>query len=329
MCPPVHPPVTGPLRAIVLVFVIVFSVAAAGWTTLAQAANGSPVDLTSPAWGDEFSQPTMVAPPPPVHSAGGSDSYGGGASYDGASGASGASGAPGAPRGAKPPLRTGTTGATSSGSQYMTAPPTDAEARRDARALILASEATLYRMMTDGGSAKSLNDLLPKARGLLIVPSFTRAGFIVGGAWGNGILMTRLRDGSWSSPAFYRLTAGSLGLQVGIQDAEIVFLLMTEAGIRAVMQDQFKGGATASATFLFVGGGAEASTTTNVGADIYGFSQSTGLYGGLNLEGTAVEPRYSWNQAIYGPGLSPAAIAVDGRAQTPLADGLKEFLAGR
>lgn len=222
-------------------------------------------------------------------------------------------------------------GASSSASSggFMTEAPLDPEALRDARALVLSSEATLYRLMSDSGVKKSLDNLLPNARGILIVPSFTRAGFLFGGAWGNGVLMARLPSGQWSSPAFYRLTAGSIGLQIGVQDNEMIYMIMTDAGLRAVMDDQFKGGATASATFLFVGGGADASTTTNVGADIYGFSQSIGLYGGLNLEGTAVEPRYNWNRAVYGEGTSPAAIVLDGRFSSPIADGLRGFLSGR
>lgn len=205
----------------------------------------------------------------------------------------------------------------------------DSGALRDARALVLSSEATLYRLMSNSGVKKSLDNLLPTARGILIVPSFTRAGFLVGGAWGNGVLLARHPSGQWSSPAFYRLTAGSIGLQIGIQDNEMIYMIMTEAGLRAVMEDQFKGGATASATFLFVGGGADASTTTNVGADIYGFSQSIGLYGGLNLEGTAVEPRYNWNRAVYGEGTSPTSIVIDGRFNSPIADGLRGFLNSR
>ncbi|WP_157879169.1 lipid-binding SYLF domain-containing protein [Pararhodospirillum photometricum] len=209
-----------------------------------------------------------------------------------------------------------------------TGAPLSSAAQEEAQALMSAAQATIERLTRDSGFQDTLKDLLRRARGVLIVPAFYKAGFFLGAAYGNGVLMARLPDGSLSDPAFYRLTAGSFGFQIGMQSNEIVMVLMTEAGLRAVMEDRFKGGATASATFFLIGGGADASTTTALGQDIYAFSHSVGLFGGAGLEGTAIEPRPVWNEAVYGGGATPAAIVLQGVARTPRAAALRQAVPG-
>ncbi|WP_413204631.1 YSC84-related protein [Rhodospirillum sp. A1_3_36] len=199
----------------------------------------------------------------------------------------------------------------------------------DARSLIAEAEATVVRLTNNSGFKKELRQLIDRARAIMVVPSFYKAGFIVGAAYGNGLLMTRGSDGTFSDPAFYSLTAGSVGFQIGVQENEVVMAIMTDAGLKAVMEDQFKGGANVSVTFLVAGGGAEASTTTDVGEDIYAFSHSIGLFSGAGLEGTAIQPKTNWNDAIYGVGATPNAILINRVLTTPLAEGLKRSLVER
>lgn len=203
-----------------------------------------------------------------------------------------------------------------------------AEAYADARAALSGAEATLVRLTTTSGFKDALASLIQRARAVMIIPDFYKAGFILGAAYGNGVLLARQPDGRFSDPAFYRLTAGSIGFQAGIQTNEVIMCIMTDAGLKAVLEDQFKGGANASATFFLVGGGADASTTTDLGEDIYAFSHSVGLFGGAGLEGTAIEPRHDWNVALYGSGTTPDAILFQGRVGTPFAESLKHLLAG-
>ncbi len=187
---------------------------------------------------------------------------------------------------------------------------------------------TVERMKTDTNFQKNFQPRLSKAHGVLIVPSLYKGGFILGGQYGDGVMMVRGADGTWSYPAFYSMTGGSLGLQIGVESAAIMFLMMNDKGVNAVMNSQFKFGADAGVTFAVVGAGMNASTGTDTSADIIAFSLSgVGLYGGLSLEGTAVSPRESWNASYYGQNVAARAILLDRAVTNTQADRLRDFLA--
>ena len=145
-----------------------------------------------------------------------------------------------------------------------------------------------------------LDNVLSDAVGVLIIPSFYKAGFIIGGAFGDGVLLGRMPDKNFSDPAFYRMTAGSLGLQIGMQSSAIVFAILTEKGMAAVLNDEFKLGANVGISLGTIGAGAEAATTTHVGQDIVAYSKSSGLFAGGSFEGAVIKPRKDWNAAVYG-----------------------------
>lgn len=166
---------------------------------------------------------------------------------------------------------------------------------------------------------------LSNAKAVLVIPSYYKLGFVVGGAYGDGMLLTRQPDGSFGDPAFYRMTSGSIGLQIGMQSAAIIFMIMTEKGLSAVLNDEFKLGANVGMTFGTLGVGAEAATTTNVGKDMLAYSTATGLFAGGALEGAAIKPRKDWNAAVYGVGNdNPSAIVQ--RSQLRTAETLKDAL---
>ena len=143
--------------------------------------------------------------------------------------------------------------------------------------------------------------LLVRARGVYIVPQLLKAGFIIGGEGGSGVLLARdAKTGEWSPPAFYSMAAGSIGLQIGGELSEVILVIMTPKGMDAVLKNEFKAGVDASIAVGPVGAGVEASTTTAVGADIYAFSKSKGLFGGVSVEGAVITARHSMNQAYYG-----------------------------
>lgn len=173
---------------------------------------------------------------------------------------------------------------------------------------------------------RSLHSQLNRARGVLIVPGLLKAGFIFGAEFGNGVLLARDASGKWSYPAFYTLGAGSLGLQAGVESSEVMFLIMTKEGLEAVINNQVKLGADLSIAVGPIGGGAEASTTTNFGADIVSYSKAVGLFGGAAFEGAVVGSRSSWNEAYYGRPVSAETIVLQHAAQNPQADELRNAL---
>lgn len=205
--------------------------------------------------------------------------------------------------------------------------PAQALALGEARAAVAEATETVRELRADSGFKAELNDFLGRARAVLVVPSFFRAGFVVGAAYGSGLLLVRDADGGFSDPAFLTLTAGSLGLQAGAQDARMILLVMTDAGLRAVLRDRFKLEAGASLTFGIVGGGLSTGSTTDVNQDIIAFSHSRGLFGGGALEGAVIEPKPAWNAAYYDtPGITPETIVFDRPVRNPASRPLIESL---
>jgi lipid-binding SYLF domain-containing protein len=166
-----------------------------------------------------------------------------------------------------------------------------------------------------------------KAQALLIFPELVKGGFIVGGEGGSGVLVVRDDTLGWSYPAFYTLAAGSVGLQIGGQVAEVIFTVMSDKAVEAILDNQFKFGGDVSIAIGPIGQGLEASTTTNLDADVYQFASTAGLFGGLSLEGAGILKRDSYNEGYYGAGATPFAIVIERRFSNPNAQILRDALA--
>jgi lipid-binding SYLF domain-containing protein len=121
--------------------------------------------------------------------------------------------------------------------------------------------------------------------------------------------------------------AGSFGLQIGAEASEIVLVLRTPKAVQAVIKHQGKLGGDIQMTMGQVGAGLEAATTTNVGADIVGFTHGTGLYMGVSLEGAVIARRNDLNEAYYGRGATPQTIVFESRFANLQADPLRLSLA--
>lgn len=181
----------------------------------------------------------------------------------------------------------------------------------------------------EGGNAAHFNDaitLLRRARAVMVCPRVFRAGFIFGGQGGSCVLLARDGAGSWSSPAFYGIGSGSVGLQIGVQDAMIMMMILTDKGLSALMDSQFKIGADASIAVAVIGGGISGSTTAAVGADIVTFAKTRGLYAGISLDGSLLSANSARNRAYYGQSYGARQIVVDMAAHNPGADPLRAAL---
>jgi len=176
---------------------------------------------------------------------------------------------------------------------------------------------------------KDAQAMMRRAKGVIVIPSLVKAGFIVGGEGGSGVLLVRGKDGSWSNPSFVTMAAGSVGLQIGVQASELLLLIMTERGLQSVLQDEFKLGADASVAVGPIGAGVEAATTANLRADIYSYTRSKGAFGGVSLEGSLLKPRYSWNELYYGRPATARQVVVLREVSNPNANALRQALAVR
>ena len=194
-------------------------------------------------------------------------------------------------------------------------------AASDAQNLVDKARITLDDVKKDKEFGNT-QQLLRRAKAVLIVPSLFKGGFFVGGEGGSGVLLTREPDGAWSYPAFYTLASASFGLQIGAQESELVLIALSNKAKEAFMRDEFKLGAEAGLAVVTLGASAEASTTANLNADIVVWASSSGAYGGLTLNGSVIKPRDSYNEEFYGKAASPLTItsghAVTNRAADPL-----------
>ncbi len=150
------------------------------------------------------------------------------------------------------------------------------------------------------------HDMLGRARAVLIVPALVKGGFVFGAEGGNGVLLKR-NGRSWSSPAFYSMGSASFGLQIGLEKAEIVLLIMSDRALRGIEQDEFKIGAGGGITVVTLSSGAEGATSGH-GGDIVAWTSATGAYGGLTFNGSVIKPRHEWNADYYGHRVGVGAI---------------------
>ena len=183
------------------------------------------------------------------------------------------------------------------------------------------------RKVLSGREYPDVLKLMPKARGVLIIPELVQGGFIIGAAGGRGTLLTKTGPGDWSYPGFYGMGSGSLGFQIGGKVSEIVFIILTEKGLNALLNSKFKFGAEAGVTMVAVGTGIEGATTVAGGADIAAYSNSNGLFAGASIEGSYLDADNDWNAIYYGPGATTKAIVMEHRFSNPGAEPLRKFLA--
>jgi lipid-binding SYLF domain-containing protein len=200
-----------------------------------------------------------------------------------------------------------------------------AQAAGDQQVLIDRARSTIEALKVDPNFS-NFNGLLRQAKAVVVVPQLLKAGLILGGEGGSGLLLARNAQGQWSAPAFYTLGSASVGLQIGAQISEIVLLVMNNRALDKLLADKVTLGGDVSVAGGNSGGTLEARTTTNVGADIYAFARNKGLFGGLTLEGGWLTPDVQANHAYYGPNATAHDIVIDQKFTSPGADQLRSSL---
>lgn len=142
--------------------------------------------------------------------------------------------------------------------------------------------------------------LLDDASGIAIIPDVIKAGFILGGRYGTGVLLVRNKEGQWSNPSFISITGGSIGWQIGVESLDIVLVFKNEKTINRILTGKFTIGADASVAAGPVGRTGQAATDIELKSEIYSYSRSRGLFVGLSLEGAALLVDEESNAKVYG-----------------------------
>ncbi len=141
--------------------------------------------------------------------------------------------------------------------------------------------------------------LLDKAEAVAVFPNVIKAGFILGGRGGYGVISRRVKGG-WSAPAFFNLGGGSIGLQIGASKTDFVLLFMNQDALSGLLQDKFEIGGEGSVAAGPVGRSASASTDAQLKAGILSYSRSKGVFAGLEVKGVVINPDNDDNLAVYG-----------------------------
>lgn len=160
------------------------------------------------------------------------------------------------------------------------------------------------------------DEVLKGAKCIAVVPGLIKGGFIIAGKHGRGVATCRLPSGSWSAPAFFVISGGSWGAQIGVESIDLVLMVMNNEGMRHLMADKFQIGGEAAAAAGPVGRHAEAGTDWKVEAQMLTYSRAKGLFAGIDLGGSIVERDKDSTVAFYGKDLT-TRLVLDGKIPTP------------
>lgn len=158
--------------------------------------------------------------------------------------------------------------------------------------------------------------MLDNAYAIAIIPNVVKAGFVVGGRFGRGLISVRAPDGSWSNPSFMTIAGGSFGFQAGVQSTDVVLVFTTRRGVDSIVHGKFTLGADASVAAGPVGRTASAATDEKLKAEIYSYSRARGLFAGIALDGAVLQIDDRSNEAVYGRDATARAI-FEGRVSAP------------
>ena len=178
-------------------------------------------------------------------------------------------------------------------------------------------EATMtLRQLIDAPDVGIPHAALKDTHCIAVVPHLLKGGFILAGRHGRGVATCRLPNGKWSPPAFFTISGGSWGAQIGVESIDLVMLIMNEEGARRLMEAKFQVGGDASATAGPIGRTASADTTWKANTEILTYSRTKGLFAGLDLGGSWVQHDADSTTALYGDDVSTTRV-LDGQVPMP------------
>lgn len=151
-------------------------------------------------------------------------------------------------------------------------------------------------------------EVMEHAKCVAVVPHMVKGGFIFGAEGGRGVATCRTANGHWSAPAFFAITGGSWGLQIGVEGVDLVMIIQSDKGMQHLLASKFQIGGDASAAAGPVGRHASADTDWKLNTEILTYSRSKGVFAGLTLNGNSIRPDEDSMKAMYGPDVTTKAV---------------------
>lgn len=158
-------------------------------------------------------------------------------------------------------------------------------------------------------------EVLDHAKCIAVVPHMIKGGFVFGAENGRGVATCRTANG-WSAPAFFAITGGSWGLQIGVEGVDLVMIIQNERGMQRFLGSQFQLGGDASAAAGPVGRHATADTDWKLDTELLTYSRAKGAFAGLTLTGASIRRDNDSTEAMYGHKVSNRALLL-GKVAVP------------
>jgi len=196
-----------------------------------------------------------------------------------------------------------------------------APSKEDAKRLN--ESAAVLNELRSAGDSGIPESIWEKAECVVVIPSLKKAGFIVGGEFGSGVMSCK-SGSTWGAPIFMQMTKGSAGFQAGVQSTDLVLIVMNQRGADKLLNNKVTLGGDASIAAGPAGRTASAATDAQMTAEILSYSKSKGLFAGVDVSGGSLRPDDSANTRMYGSGKSARDIAL-GNVSVPLTTEAKAF----
>jgi len=189
-----------------------------------------------------------------------------------------------------------------------------AETREEAQNRLDNAATVLHEVMAapDKGIPEEVMD---HAKCVAVVPHMIKGGFVFGAENGRGVATCRTANG-WSAPAFFAITGGSWGLQIGVEGVDLVMIFQGDTGMQRLESAKFQIGADASAAAGPVGRHASANTDWKLNTEILTYSRAKGAFAGLTLSGADIRRDDDSMDAFYGHDVSTHRV-LKGEVEVP------------
>lgn len=168
--------------------------------------------------------------------------------------------------------------------------------------------ATVFKEIMGAPDKSVPKKYLDGAECIAVFPRVIKAGFVVGGRGGRGVASCRLPGGGWSAPAYFSMKGGSFGLQIGGEAVDFVLLFMNDKAMQSLLKSKFSLGGDASVAAGPVGRETGAETDALMNAQVLSYSRSKGVFGGLELKGTAITAEKKEIEDVYGAGVTSESV---------------------
>ncbi len=178
-------------------------------------------------------------------------------------------------------------------------------------------------------SAKVLKDLLhlpehaippilfKKAYAIAVIPETYKAGLIIGGQYGKGIICVKDENGVWGNPVFITLMEGSIGLQFGASSSDLVLAFKTKRAVDGLITSKLTLGVDASVAAGPVGREVGVNGDIFLEQEVYTYAMTKGLFMGVSLAGSSIIVDTQANRNFYGSDATPTDIFNNYDIQVP------------